>query len=502
MMYENYGLSIFGHAHSVELATDGEICFYFADKDIRDRALGRIKSVLKTEEKLPVSELCKHHKLLSISEHGSDRGWTKEDLDGIECELSRDRFYAIMLPPFKKFESPEETKEAVTDGDLGVFRNAFSFEETPDKGLKFSFKSSDDRDRAHEAFKNCLLSKKQITTSDLETRLLNFSSDWAIFVMIAFSLWPSDLGWEKEDLDLICVDRWACLGVGDDKQYDLVLPAPRKLEPKDEKMDKSNERSCRCKVKDCLFPGFKEVFKVEEKHGRIDLAELYFHHAEHRDTAYEEIKTVIETKGYVRFIDVLNSLSEVIPSVKSHITSDDMQLGWTPEDLNRFSRSDYGWSTGVMGETEHVLYLPAPHIISRSDIMTGYPLYPFKKAVNVRKRWNSDNDSFSIAIDFCTEEDRDRAANGFKKIITPDNGFVTAGNLKDFLPKNLGNNDSLKCHALMGLSWDNRHLNEIRCFDYMCEVGRRYAVALPSLTEGDGGDQNGTEGNIEADSAV
>lgn len=488
MMYENYGLGIFGHAHSVKLTTDGEICFYFTDKDSRDRALSRIRSVLKIEGNLPVSELCKYHKLLSAYKHDSDRGWTREDLDesritGYDLSVNT---YEIAFQTPRNFESPEETKETTTDGDLGVFRNAFSFEETSDKGLKFSFKSRDDRDKAYEAFKNCLLSKKQITTSDLEMCLLNFSNDWAVFVMMLFAIWPSDLGWERKDLARVVCG--VCYRADNNSSYDLFLPAPRKLKPKDENTDKSDGRSCRRKYTDCLFPGLKKVFKVEEKHGRIDLTELYFHHAELRDTAYEEIKTVIETKGCIWLIDVLNSLSESVHPVKSDITIDDMQLGWTPEDLNRFGCSDYGWSTGVMGETEHVLYIPAPHIISRSDMDTEYPLYPFKKAIKVHDRWNAINDSIDIAIDFCTEEDRDHAAEGFKKLISPDNGFVTAGNLRSFLPKNLGDNDNLKCHSLMGLSWDHRHLNEIFCYTYMCGAEWRYAVALPSLTEEDGGD--------------
>lgn len=501
MMYENYGLGIFGHAHSVKLGTDGKICFYFTDMDSRDRALGRIRSLLKIEGKLPVSELCKYHKLLHASEHDSDRGWTKEDLDEsgiIGYDLSVNT-YEIAFPTPRNFESPEETKETTTDGDLGAFRNAFSFEETSDKGLKFSFKSRDDRDRAYEAFKNCLLSKKQITTSDLEMCLLNFSSDWAIFVMALFAIWPSDLGWEKEDL--ICVDRWAsCPGVDDDEHYDLFLPAPRKLEPKDVKMDKSKKEELVYYTGywyDLLKP-FEKAYGVSERMGssklytdRIDIA---FKKLDDALDAANGLKETLQ-KGSVGIINI----KYYLPMMSYTPRSNDHTYGWTKDDIRYIGLS--GVEASLFGGI-YTLSLPAPHEISRSDMDPERLLYPFKKAVNVHKRWDAINDSFSIAIDFCTEEDRDYAAEGFKKLISPDNGSVTAGDLRSFLPKNLGDNDSLKRHATMRLSWNHGHLNEIHCYTYMCGAGWRYAVALPSLTEEDGGDQNGTEGNVEADSTV
>lgn len=362
MMYENYGLHIFDNAHSVELTTDGEICFYFTDKDIRDRALGRIRSLLKIEGRLPVSELCKHHKLLSTYEHDSDSGWTKEDLDRIGCWHRSDPYYAITLPPFKEFESSEETP---TDGDLGAFRYASSFEEMPDKWLKFSFKLSDDRDRAYEAFRNCLLSKKQITTSDLAMCLLNFSSDWAIFVMMLFSLWPSDLGWENDDL--ICVDRWACPGADDDGQHDLLLPAPRKLESKDVKMDKSDERSL--KEEPVYHTGYwYELLKPFEKacgvNEHMGPSKLY---ADRIGIAFRKLNDALDAangltetlqKGSVRIINIKHYLP-----IASYVPrNNDCTYGWTKDDI-RCIRIISGGETSFFGDI-YVLSLPAPHEIS------------------------------------------------------------------------------------------------------------------------------------------
>lgn len=491
MMYENYGLGIFRNAHSIKLTTDGEIRFYFTDKDSRDRALSRIRSVLKIEGKLPVSELCKYHELLSASKRDSDRGWTREDLDesritGYDLSVNT---YEIAFPTPRNFESPEETKETTTDGDLGVFRNAFSFEETSDKGLKFSFRSSDDRDGAYEAFKNCLLLRGQITTSDLEMCLLNSSNDWAIFVAVLFSIWPSDLGWEKTDLARVVCG--VCYRADNNSSYDLFLPAPRKLEPKDEKTDKSDERSLKEEPVyyteywyDLLKP-FEKAYGVNEHMGSSKLC------ADRIDIAFKKLDDALDAanglketlqKGAVRIMNI----KYYLPMAAYEPRNNDYAYGWTKDDIRYIGLS--GVEASLFGGI-YTLSLPAPHELSRSDMDTEYPLYSFKKAVNVRKRWNAINDSLDIAIDFCTEEDRDRAAEGFKKIISPDNGFVTAGDLRSFLPKNLGDNDSLKHYALMHLSWDHRHLNEIRCYNYMCEVGWRYAVVLPSLTEGDGGEE-------------
>lgn len=160
MLYENYGLNILGNAQSIKITTDGTVSFYFADRDIRDRALGRIRSVLKIEGILPVSELCKYHQLLSADEHDSDRGWTKEDLDNIKC--GRDPYskidspkWVITLPPSRQF------------GYLNPFKRTYFVERSLNNGLRVYFTDVYYRDLALTAFTQTVITQRTVTVTEL-----------------------------------------------------------------------------------------------------------------------------------------------------------------------------------------------------------------------------------------------------------------------------------------------------------------------------------------------
>lgn len=356
MLYENYGLNIFGNAQSIKISIDGEISFYFINSDIRDRALGRIRSALKIEGKLPVSELCKYHKLLTADEHDSDRGWTKEDLDGIGIGYNlSDETYTIALPTPKKFEPAEETKERNTD--LGAFRKAFSVEETSDKGLKFSFKSSTDRDKAYKAFKNCLLVNGKITIDDLCMCLLNYSNDWAIFMMVLIHRLPPDLGWNTEDIGYVVAETY--YRPDDDRIYNLFLPAPKKLELKNEKTDTQNEsplfdQSAILKRAELLEP-FREAYSWEE-HEQDGVFPAYinitFRTIRNAEDAKKSFEQALQTAP-VRIIDVLH----LIPLASYSPLDIDYTYGWTKTDDIYCIIS--GWSTSC-GDAQYTLSLPKP----------------------------------------------------------------------------------------------------------------------------------------------